>query len=143
MEEAIRSVVGALSKIEKVVAIYLFGSRARGEAHAGSDVDVGVVLEQPWFDRLDAPQRARVALDVMERGGRAAPAADLDIVLLDAAHPIAAWEAARGGRLLFCRDSRAVDEFVLRSLGRYDDWLRIHSLQMDAVRKRLGTAEGP
>lgn len=141
MEEAVTRLLPVLSSREEVIAICLFGSRARGQATVDSDVDLGLVLRQPWFDRLTPAQQASVAMELIDLAGRAAPDLPLDVVILDAAHPIAAWEAARAGRVLFCRDTRAFDEFVLRSLHRYEDWLQLHRIEMEAVRRHLGLPE--
>ncbi|MDI7269358.1 MAG: nucleotidyltransferase domain-containing protein [Myxococcota bacterium] len=141
MEETLTRLLPMLSSREEVIAACLFGSHARGQAGADSDVDLGLVLRQPWFDGLTPARQARVAMDLIDLAGRAAPDIPLDVVILDAAHPIAAWEAARTGRVLLCRDARAFDEFVLRSLHRYDDWLRLHRIEMEAVRRRLGLTE--
>lgn len=60
-----------------VEAVYLFGSRARGRTHAGSDVDIAVLLEPPVSpsERISTQQElARFLEDRLE--------APVDIVLL-------------------------------------------------------------
>jgi len=42
LKDAVRSIYG-----ERLRAVYLYGSYARGSSHAGSDVDVLIVLDGP------------------------------------------------------------------------------------------------
>ena len=42
---------------DRFVALYLFGSRARGDHDPDSDVDVAVILDQPMPDPYDAKLR--------------------------------------------------------------------------------------
>lgn len=139
----LQPVVDALRARAEVVAVYLFGSHAAGRARAGSDVDVGVVLDPAWFERLPREAAARAVLAVMDACRRAAPETDLDPVVLNAAHPLAAWDAARSGRLLWSRDATSVVDFGLWALGRYEDWLHLHAIEMREVRRRLGLGPRP
>jgi predicted nucleotidyltransferase len=56
-EEAIMAVVAKFSETfgENLVEVYLFGSKARGDFHADSDIDLLVILEQ-----IDAESRWQV-----------------------------------------------------------------------------------
>ena len=72
-------------------AVYLFGSQARGEAIAGSDVDVAVLAERPLGARLcwEAAQALAARLD-----------RDVDVVDLAGASPVLWMQVlARGRRL--------------------------------------------
>ncbi len=72
----------------------VFGSVARGEATPLSDVDVAVRLGR----RLGLRERGLLYVELEEcvRGGRR-----LDLVFLDDRDPVAAWEALRGGVLVY------------------------------------------
>src|SRR5438552_1665547 len=52
-------VVDALRLQPHVLAVYLFGSHARGEAHTDSDVDLGVVLDPAGFGRTYSVRASR------------------------------------------------------------------------------------
>jgi len=93
----------------------LFGSGARGAAHAGSDADIAIEL------RAGAPR------DVRSLGGLAARLESaigrpIDLVLLDEAPAALAYRIFRDGRLLVKRDHGALVARKARVLLDYLDW---------------------
>ncbi len=111
------------------MAVYLFGSVARGTAHPGSDVDIGVLyqalppatlLGQPFSDEADlAEQLARpVQVIVMNR-------APVDLV-----HRI-----MRDGILVLEQDKSRRIAFEVRSRNEYFDLLPM----LREYRKRAGS----
>jgi predicted nucleotidyltransferase len=81
-----------------VVAVYLFGSRARGTARHDSDIDVAVLFDRHPPPRLDGP---RIVLEgELERVlGRA-----VDLVVLNDAAADLRVRVLRDGRVLVDRD---------------------------------------
>jgi predicted nucleotidyltransferase len=97
----------------RILALYLFGSRARGDATEHSDVDVGVLFRQ----REKAPLREVLLLeDALERR------LGLPVDLVDAGHASAflALDIIRGERI-FCADPFRCDEFELYVMRRAGD----------------------
>ena len=93
----------------------LFGSTARGTAHAESDVDVAVGL-------VDG-----VSLDVHEIGDlvsrlESATGRTVDLVLLDEAGPALAYRIFRDGVTVLVRDSRAMVARKARAILGYLDF---------------------
>jgi len=94
----------------EIVAAYLFGSHARGNAHADSDVDVAVL-----FDRHLLPSRAA-------RSGRADRLASqlidvthcnaIDVIVLNDAPPELAVVAIDAGALLTAPSEESVRTFT-------------------------------
>jgi predicted nucleotidyltransferase len=70
-------IVARLSRVPGLVAAYLFGSRARGTATSGSDIDVAVWLAQrpssfdeyPFDLAADLEQELGVAVDLVVLNG--------------------------------------------------------------------------
>ena len=104
------------------VAVYLFGSVARGEARADSDVDVGVLFEQEPPATLDAPQFA-VEAELERRFGRAVQVVALNRASSDLVHRV-----LRDGRLVLDRDPAARTRFEVRSRNEYFDMAPIRRL---------------
>ena len=102
---------GVVDTETNVLAIYLFGSRATGEAHAGSDTDLGVL----YRERVDLGETIRLQAR-FERafGGK------VDLVDAGRARPFLALDLVRGERI-FCRDEDATDAFDLYVLRRAGD----------------------
>lgn len=103
-EQALRRALAS----EPCVAAWLFGSHARGEARAGSDVDVAVLFGKPRPTRLDElPTRLQGSLE-------AAAGTAIDLVILDGADPDLVHRVLRDGVLLVDNDGPARIAFTVR-----------------------------
>lgn len=85
-----------------VAGVWIFGSVARGEEQADSDVDVAV---------LCTPELALDRAVVMDQVGRAV-GCDVDVIDLRSAPPALTWEILTTGRLLVEHDEAEVERFV-------------------------------
>ncbi|MBY0274467.1 nucleotidyltransferase domain-containing protein [Candidatus Binatia bacterium] len=100
-------------------AILLFGSRARGVEHRGSDHDLAILTARPVPDPLDVVS-AKVDLeDILGTG--------VDLVVLNDASPVLAMEILRARRVLRARDPEALERFTVRTLGAYFDLKRVRA----------------
>jgi predicted nucleotidyltransferase len=100
-----------------VVALYLFGSVARGSASAESDIDLGVLLAGRPAATLDGRLADYEA--ALERAlGR-----PVQIVILNDAPPDLAYRVLRDGRVLLERDRAARLRFEVRTRNLYFDLL--------------------
>jgi hypothetical protein len=116
------AIARAAEKSPNVLAAYVFGSRARGEERADSDLDVAV-LEAPGHALdLDAEDRLRRSL-------AAATGLRLDLVCLRPSSPVLAFEVLAGGRRVFARDAERVDEIEEDLLRRYLDTEHLRRVQ--------------
>ena len=106
---------------------YLFGSEARGEGRASSDLDVGVV-----FSSVPAPAELdRLATNLETVAGRR-----VDLVVLNDAPPLLAHEAIRANRLIVCRDEDERVRFHTHATARYLDTARLRRVQHAFLRER-------
>ncbi|MGH7855907.1 MAG: type VII toxin-antitoxin system MntA family adenylyltransferase antitoxin [Candidatus Binatia bacterium] len=124
----IQRVVDALRHDARVRLVYLFGSRASGEARDGSDTDIAVLVA----GRLDWGEEKRF------RGAVAAVAGeDIDLVLLNDAGVVLRHEVVVRGRCLFARDPREQAEFEIQAVSQYLDFQPILRLQDEYLRARV------
>ena len=100
-----------------IACAYLFGSVARGEASASSDVDLAVLLEQPAADTLRGPL-ARLRLDLEDTLGR-----PVDLVAMETAPPDLIHRVLRDGVLLVDRNPNQRIAFEVRARNEYFDLL--------------------
>jgi predicted nucleotidyltransferase len=110
--DALRRVLEADARVAYAL---LFGSRARGSAHAESDVDLAIGL------RRDTDLSA---LDLGDLASRleAAAGRPVDVVLLEDAPPGLAYRIFRDGVVLVERDHRALADRKARAILEYLDF---------------------
>ncbi|HEX5054663.1 MAG TPA: nucleotidyltransferase domain-containing protein [Planctomycetota bacterium] len=97
-------------RLPGVQGVWLFGSRARGDAREDSDIDLAV-LGPTAFDPV-------LVFDLgLELGVLASR--DVDLVDLRAASTVLRKEALHGGRLLSCLDRAACEAFLADSMALY------------------------
>ncbi|MDQ7858639.1 MAG: nucleotidyltransferase domain-containing protein [Armatimonadota bacterium] len=103
-----------------VLAVMLFGSAARGEATAASDLDVCLVL-------------APTVTDPLEHRLRYLGRHDLDLQVFQALPLPVRSRVLKEGRVLFVRDEDALYEIAFRTIKAYEDFKHIHRMYLDAV----------
>lgn len=138
--EALKSrVLDAVSDLNAVQAVYLFGSASEGRERPGSDVDLAVLFAEgsTRTSRLELSLEIRARVEA-SMGRRA------DVVPLNDAHSSLAFRAIRG-RLLVDRDPVARCLYAVRTISRYHDYRRflqahVPSMEARAREGRFGTA---
>ncbi len=104
------------------IAVYLFGSVARGEGRADSDVDVGVLFETTPPARLDSPvHRLEGELERLLH-------CPVQVVALNSAPADLVHRVLRDGHLVLDRDRAARIRFEVRSRNEYFDLAPIRRL---------------
>jgi uncharacterized protein len=114
------AVASAVARDERVVAAWVFGSRARGVGRPSSDLDVAVLL---------APGADRQILSQL--GGALAGnlGIEVDVIDLTASTPVLGFEVVTGGRRVFARDDLAADDAEERCLRTYLDTEHMRRVQ--------------
>ncbi len=122
----------------EAVAVFVFGSRARGAAGPMSDVDIAVLLTATAARLHRADEyKARLLADLMSALGTR----DVDLVLLNEAPPLLSHRVLRDGVPLRVTDERALAEFRFFSLQTYLDTKPLREMQAAALRDRLARGE--
>ena len=125
--ECVELLVPATVVDARIQAVYLFGSRASGEGHADSDVDLAIFTTDDYeWDDLFALRGTLTGLLHTER---------LDLVWLNHAKAEVAFSVIRDGRLLRYADADRLNEFERRAIWRYRD--RVLYLQRRRNRRQL------
>jgi hypothetical protein len=124
---------GFFSQQQDVSLAYLFGSVARGEATAVSDVDVAVLLP-PETDPSELLER-QLELDLALND--LLPEEKLQITLLNQASPLLAYEVIRDGVLLHAVNEETRIRFAVRAMKRYFDYQHWLEFQNQALLQRI------
>ena len=103
----------------EILEAYLFGSRARGDDHRNSDIDVAVYIDEQRAPRSKWGYDAELITDLMGALGTN----DIDVVLLNRADPLLYHRVLRDGVRLLSRDLRATTTRAGQALSRYFDFL--------------------
>jgi predicted nucleotidyltransferase len=98
-----------------VLAVYLYGSRARGTASRGSDVDLGVLLKAP-----PVPALANVARDLEAMVERVV-GLPVEVVVVNTAPADLVHRILGDGIILLDRDRAARLRFEVQSRNEYFD----------------------
>lgn len=102
-----------------VIAAWIFGSRARGEARRSSDLDVVVLT-----DGASAGIEDRIAAEISGRIGL-----DVDVCRLNSAGPVLAFEVVVDGRRVFTRNDEHADLEEERIRREYLDTAHLRRVQ--------------
>lgn len=127
----IQRLKGWLAKDKKIVAAYLFGSRASGRVSSTSDTDIALLLENRYREK---------AFDLMlkyKNEMEAFLSANADVVILNVADPFLRFQVYLKGKLLYLRSAKKANAFRIRSLYEYWDILPIKKMAEERSIQRL------
>jgi len=106
-----------------VLAVILFGSRARNEEHAASDTDVCLVLQPGPRDALQLSEKKHQYLSNF----------DLDVQVFQQLPLYMRHRVLRDGRVLFVRDEELLYKTAFRSAQQYEDFRHRHEAYLKEV----------
>ena len=114
-----------------VVLAYLFGSEAKGTTNRESDIDIAVLL----FDQIPKAEYGQRAVDLNTELIGIFQRDAIDVVLLNNAPPLLAFEVVRHGVVIYDPDQRYVS-FYIDTFNRYVDTQPLRDLQWQYYLKR-------
>ena len=100
----------------EVLAVILFGSRARGEDTPDSDIDICLVLEPRSYSDLELSEKK---LEYLAKF-------DLDIHIYQQLPLYIRHRVLREGKVLFCRDEDKLYDLAFRTIREYEDFKHIY-----------------
>jgi len=127
-EELIARTARALLPVVSARAALLFGSHIVGHARAGSDVDIGVLVDAAAATALRKP----LLWTLFAALGRELSAERLDVVILNDAPPKVAFRVLSEGRVAFERDPVDLHRFRVLTYSRHADHQPVERLFEEA-----------
>ena len=131
--DVLRPQLACLFRQRPVLLTYLFGSQTTGHTHAESDIDVAVLLDAS----LTADERFAERLTLIDALSRLLGTDNVDVVILNEASPLLAYEVLRSGVLLYCTDDNARVEFQVCTLRTYEDTAPLRQILATAMAERI------
>lgn len=129
IDEAIRS---AVSGLDGLVLLVLFGSRATGKERPTSDIDLAL-LARPDDPRSKRQLQSKVASAV----AHLTPARRADVVFLDEAPELLRHNIMRDGRLIICHDDAAWRSWRVRTMREHGDREWYRRILREGLKRRL------
>lgn len=120
-----------IAKKYHIDLLYLFGSTARGDRHAGSDVDIAY-----HAPKLLNP-REHLKLITALGSLRMIPSGEIDLVALNRAPSLLQYQVLTEGKKLYGSD-RADDRFYRSTLKQYIDAKPIFNATAEYVHTKIG-----
>lgn len=117
----------------EIAGVWLFGSFARGEATARSDLDLAI---DPATPRARA-RKLDLLTDLVTAGFE-----DVDLVILPDDDPVLRFEAIGPNRLVYAAPGYDAPEAFVQALRHYDDTARLRRIVREAYYERLLRDDG-
>ncbi len=125
-------ILRAVSALDGVEVLALFGSRATGRARPDSDLDVAVLTAS-----TDPTVRRRLQADVATSLAHLAPAGRVDVVFVDEAPELLRQRIMESGRVLMCTAPALWREWRVRTMREHGDREHVRRLLREAQQRRL------
>ena len=119
----VRRVLDRARRDPAVLATILFGSHARGEASAASDVDLCIVLAS---DSISSLEMSRVRLGYLTEGA-------VDIVIFQQLPLHVKSRVLKEGKVLFARDEDALYAVAIRAARAFEGFRHRYRAYLDEV----------
>jgi predicted nucleotidyltransferase len=111
---ALDLIVAALHSGPPLRLAILFGSTAKGTQRGDSDIDIGIIPEDP---EMSLAEELTLQTEMSRVSGR-----QVDLVRLDRASTILRWQVVRYGRPLFEAEPFAMARFTADAIAEYLDF---------------------
>ncbi|MFQ5771020.1 MAG: nucleotidyltransferase domain-containing protein, partial [bacterium] len=120
------------SKQTEVIAVYLFGSYAKGCSRANSDMDLAVLCDSDYGKE----ELFRLELKYFRELSKII-AKNLDIVLLNQAGELLVYEIVSKGRLIYQRNPRKRVDFEARRISDYLEFAPMMNRMINGMMNKL------
>jgi predicted nucleotidyltransferase len=118
--------VGKARQDKDVLAIIVFGSRARGDDGPASDLDICLVLQPKDYSDLKLSRKRLKYLKCSSMPG-------LDIHIYQQLPLYIRKRILKEGEILFCRDEKVLYELAFRTVQEFEDFKHIYYSYLEAV----------
>jgi len=141
MEKSLEKIKENLTKFllgkEEVILAYLFGSSLRGMIGGRHDVDIGIVMAPKAFESLESAPNYKYEAELIAELVHLLKHNRVDLVILNRATPLLAYEVIHKGELLFSRSEDQRIQFEVSSLKRHSDTKHLRMIKRIYLKERI------
>lgn len=130
MINALKKITDYLSSEKPIIAAYLFGSTAKGEATDKSDIDIGVLLKGNFNFAANFDYKLRLMGKLKDLTSKT-----VDIVFIDRTDPILQHHIRKHGKVIFEKDKLKRIAYEIKARKDYFDFLFRHKKYMEGILK--------
>ena len=109
---------------QDILAVLLFGSTARGEQHAASDLDVCLVLQPGAYQQFALTEKRLQYLAAFPL---------VDVQIFQELPLYIRRRILKEGHVLFCRDDDALYTLALRTVQAFEDFQPLYQRYLEAI----------
>lgn len=132
--ENVKMILSECKEQSGIIGAYLFGSQVTGEKSNKSDIDIALLLDEEnkkSFPYLDFKVKLERKLNN-----------NVDLIILNNAGEVLKYQVRRFGKLIYETDSLVRKKWELSSRKFYQDFLYLHQIYMNKLRKHFGVSNG-
>jgi len=140
MEKSPETISETLTKFlfprKEIILAYLFGSSLRGMIGGRHDIDVAILLAPKAFEALESAPDYKYEAELIAELVHLLKHNRVDLVILNRATPLLAYEVIHKGNVLFSRSEDQRIQFEVSSLKRHSDTKHLRTIKRIYIKER-------
>ena len=141
MEKSLEEIKENLTKFlfakKEIVLAYLFGSSLKGMIGGRHDIDIAILLAPEPFETFENAPNYKHEAELIAELVHLLKHNRVDLVILNRATPLLAYEVIHKGNLLFSRSENQRIQFEVLSLKRHSDTKHLRTIKRIYIKERI------
>ena len=130
LDESILLITNYLLKIDAADTVYLFGSALNSKFSKDSDIDIAILLNYKYKDKID---KLSVMTDLSHLIDR-----DVDVSFIDRVSPRFYHEILMNSKIIIDKNSKNRKNSEILNRKKYEDFIYLNKIYMSGMRSSYG-----
>lgn len=133
IKDKLNKVTKELNIFDKVKLVMLFGSKARGDSNENSDIDIAILLENYYFEKINQLElRSELMVHYSEHLNN-----ECDVILINEANSLLKYQIVKYGKIVYISDKLGYNTFYSKILREHFDFRYYKNLHYDRMIERI------